>query len=332
MPQVYNKSLSYDNSTGIGQNSRYMASVRFTEMSLRRVNVINSLQNNLTQKKLDNFDRHLNNQIIYFERIKHRLVDDLHTRLAYKMVLKNHNISQAKDYHKALDERHTFGALHNEVKDMMQVLKPAYIRARKAKALANETKQLYNNIVFQNTHKFNQLFPEKKTWVSRCQGQNENDANKQSTLSIFECNAKRGIAAIRRQVITVDYSKPNVPQNISSSPDITPAKTSSINKSQSSNSRKIQEISMYMMKKQKSFTECRTITKDEFKTNMETELEIANIVDATEKPDATDISNTVAGTANLRHNMEGQGKSTVTAHTKLSFLLPIDESTMLTRR
>ncbi|XP_045166558.2 uncharacterized protein LOC123529975 [Mercenaria mercenaria] len=277
-----------------------MATLRFTEQSLRRVKALNSLENRFTRKKLDFFERDANFQKFKYERIKNRLVDNLHKRLAYKLVLKNHSISKAKDYQKALDQKYTYTALQGEVQHMMQYMRPERMRERKAKSLLHENQNAYDNIIFQNTQKFNKLFPEKKAWMSKrmrilAAEQEAKEAVKEPTpLPTRERNARKGIATLRRRIITLDDSKPNSPLKLPKTPAISPSKTPSLSKPPSSNSRmanRRQEISMSMMKKQKSFVDGREMTKDDSILRMESKMKSLGIDDNEENLEAKDINN-----------------------------------------
>lgn len=264
MPQVHNKLKSFDASTAFGKNSHFMNSLRFTEKSLHKVKVLNAVENKLIKKKLDFFERERINDNWKHQRIRNRLVNNLQKRIAYKFVLKNHSIINAKDYRKALDEKYTLFALHNEVNKMRDYLRPDRVRERNAKALVHENKNMFDNVVFQNRGKFNRLFPEKKTWIPRINGKLPElepviKEPEPTPLPTRERKAKKSLALLRRRIITLDDSKPNSPvkepraSNMSS-----PLRTPSVAiqpPSVSPSFPKRQEISMTMMKKQKSFIE-----------------------------------------------------------------------------
>lgn len=330
MPQVHNKALSYDTTTAFGKNSRYMASLRFTEKSLRRVNVLNSLENRLSKKKLDYYERDAQINTFKLERIKNRLVDNLQKRMAYKLVLKNHSISKAKDYQKALDQKYTLTALHSEVKNMINYMNPARVRERNARSLLHEQKNNYDNLIFQNTQKFNKLFPEKKTWMSRrvremLEQQAAEELKEPTPLPTRERNAKKSLATLRRRIITLDDSKPSSPLKVPKTPAMSPIKTPSLSKPPSqSNSRlaKRQEISMSMMKKQKSFIEGREMTKEDIIVAMESKMNSLSVEDKTEKTITKDINNNDMTKENVKIDVKFESEEK-TDEKKKSFLPPI---------
>ncbi|KAL4239596.1 hypothetical protein ACF0H5_000406 [Mactra antiquata] len=263
MPQVHNKLQSFDAATAFGKNSQYMNSLRFTERSLHKVKILNSLENKLINKKLMYFEKQQNYDNMKYERVRNRLVNNLQKRIAYKFVLRNHSLANAKDFSKALDKKYTLNALHHEVNRMVEFLKPAHVRERKAKSLVTENKNLFDNLVFNNTQKFNKMFPEKKTWLPRIHGrvdEPEPEPVKEPTpLPTRERKAKNSLALLRRRVITLDDSKPNSPMKEPRTPSLQrPLKTPSVTIQPSSPAPQVakrQEISMIMMKKQKSFLE-----------------------------------------------------------------------------
>lgn len=300
MPQVQNKAFCYDTSSAFGKNSRFMASLRFTDRSLQRVNVLNALENRFTKKKLDFLERETYIQRSKYERIKNRLVDNLQKRLAYKMVLKKHSISNAPDYSEALDKRYTYTAFKGEVKSMLKYMKPERMRERKARSLLHENQNSYDNIIFQNTQKFNRLFPEKKTWLSRrarllLEEQSKQEAVKESTpLPTRERNARKSLATLRRRIITLDDSKPSSPMKLPKTPAISPTKTPSLSKPPSSQSRmtnRRQEISMSMMKKQKSFIDNKEMTNEDLIQRMESKMKSLHVDDTGESSQTIDENN-----------------------------------------
>jgi hypothetical protein len=301
MPQVQSKAHAYDTASAFGKNSRFMASLRFTDRSLRRVNVLNSLEHSFTKKKLDFLERDSNVQRLKYERIKNRLVDNLQKRLAYKMVLKNHSISEAKDYSQALDKKYTYTAFKGEVKNMLIHMRPERIRERKARSLIHENQNSYDNIIFQNSQKFNKLFPEKKTWLSRRarllleEQSKQQEAVKETTpLPTRERNARKSLATLRRRIITLDDSKPNSPLKLPKTPALSPTKTPTLSKPPSSHSRmtnKRQEISMSMMKKQKSFIDNKEMTNEDLIIRMESRMKSLQVDDTEENSETKDENN-----------------------------------------
>lgn len=218
MPQVHNKSL---NDTAFGKDSRYMSSLRFSDKTLRRVNVLNALENRLNTKKVNFFQRDSAYKVRKLDRVKERLVDNTNKRMAYKLVLKTNSFSEIKDKQKALNKRYSFTAFHNEVKEMMRFMKPELVRERKSKLLSIENRLKYEIVLSQNRQKFNKLVPEKRTWIPRHmqaiyeaeekeRQRKERERQEEEAKKAKDDRGKRGLATLRRRIITID-STPNSP-------------------------------------------------------------------------------------------------------------------------
>ncbi|XP_060070773.1 uncharacterized protein LOC132550695 [Ylistrum balloti] len=164
MPQVHNRKLAMMADSSIfNKNSRYMATNRMTEGSKRRIRAFNFVENKLTRIKLNFFDRHAEIDLRRRERERQTIMDSLKRTLAYKLVVEKHNVTNAVDYQKALDDDYSSTALRHDVKHMMQYMEPDKVRERKAKALINENRRRYTNIIQRNKNSLDLICPPKRT-------------------------------------------------------------------------------------------------------------------------------------------------------------------------
>ncbi|XP_069141843.1 uncharacterized protein [Argopecten irradians] len=164
MPQVHNKRLTMmADSSAFNKNSRFMSTMRMTEGSKRRIRAFNFVENKLTRIKLRFFDRHAEIDLRRRERERQTIVDNLKRTLAYKLVVEKHSVTNATDYKKALDDDYSSEALRNDVKHMIRYMEPEKVRERKAKALINENRQRYDNIIQRNKNSLDLICPLKRT-------------------------------------------------------------------------------------------------------------------------------------------------------------------------
>ena len=275
MPQVHNK---FVNDTTFGRDSRYMTSLRFSDKTLRRVNVLNDLETRISSKKVNLFQSESAYKIRKMDRVKDRLEDNMNKRMAYKLVLKTNTFSAEADYNKALDKRYSFQAFSNDVRQMMKAMKPDLVRERRAKLLLKENRIRYDIILNQNRQRFNKLVPEKRTWIPRhLKAIYEEERRERERLEREKANvpvkvedkSKRGLATLRRRIITIDSpvktpvrDPPKIKTPALRTPNRTPSpvKTPSISKAPQHANTKRQGITMAMMKKQTSFLERQELT------------------------------------------------------------------------
>jgi len=272
MPQA-----SFHTDDGIGQNSRYMAQMRFTDVTMRRMQVINALEGRAASRRVAFMERETNKKFDRFNRMKVRLTDNLTKRMAYKLVLKTQTFSAIKDKKMALDKRYTKEAFHNDIKLMMKKMKPEVLRERKAKLLVDESRLKFENIMLQNRQKFNRLYPEKITWYPRYTNiEVENKTPDEPEVSSatrrqneVDVKRKQSLATLRRRVISIDSAPasptklPPIPATRESvvpsaptprSPVKTPAIANPADKGRVVTNKR-QGITMSMMKRQQSFLE-----------------------------------------------------------------------------
>lgn len=274
MPQA---SAAFGDTSGLGRDSRYMACVRFSDQYIRRVNVLNALENRIERKHVNIFEHESGQNIQKIERIKQRLNDSIRKRLAYKLVLKTQTFSAIPDKKTALNKRYTSTAFQNDVREMLMYIKPDRIRERKAKLLHKENRLRYDILLNQNRQKFNRLYPEKIAWRGRfgeLQEEEKKEEEKAPTpVPTVDDKRKQSLATLRRRIISID-SAPQSPRKLPTiysptkvlsagylSPSKSPVKTPLLSKppSQSGTARR-QEITMGFMKRQKSYLETQELS------------------------------------------------------------------------
>ncbi|KAL3851602.1 hypothetical protein ACJMK2_015339 [Sinanodonta woodiana] len=163
MPQVYNKQQLLNQDSGVfGKNSRYMATIRLTEARVRRINVMNRLEQTLNKIHISYFEKCADMQRRKLENAEHRIKERLWKNIAYKYVLKRHSIAEASDYRKALNGNYSSGAMKQEITQMVDWMQPEKVRKRNAKALIEENRQRYQSIICDNINRANVMFPQKK--------------------------------------------------------------------------------------------------------------------------------------------------------------------------
>ncbi|XP_041379662.1 uncharacterized protein LOC121392571 [Gigantopelta aegis] len=154
MPQSHRK-------VEMGDKSRMMAAGKYSENTLRNVNVINSLEAKLAKVKLNVLER---NAIQSMHRIRHyeEKIQDLRRKtLAYQQVVAKHPIHSAPDYQKALDEKYTLHSFRHEIKEMLHKLHPDTIRKKCAQALIEASRERYQEAIHSSQQYFNSLLPPK---------------------------------------------------------------------------------------------------------------------------------------------------------------------------
>lgn len=342
MPQVHSRSV---NDTSFGSDSRYMSSVRFSDRTLRRVNVLNALENRIATKKINVFQNDSAYKLRKLDRVRGRLEDNMNKRMAYKLVLKTNSFSVEKDQQKALNKRYSFQAFHNEVKEMMKFMKPDLVRERRSKILLQENKLKYDILLTQSRQRFNKLVPEKKTWISRQrQAQLDEERKERERLERErqeaeakkqqEDKSKKGLATLRRRIITIDQTPtpakspalktpilktPASRTPVAKTPVRTPSpvKTPSIGKPpKNDNAVKRQGITMTMMKKQKSFVEMkeRTMTPTGDKAEKVLEDRVKDLINnnvvnsAIVKESSDNVQSKNGQTQGQAHSLKGRKK------------------------
>ena len=244
MPQVHNKARVLDqDSSAFSKNSRFMASLKFSEGSLRRMKAQNVLDQHTSRIEMRYFERHADIQQKKYERARQRIIEKAQKHIAYKLVLMQHSIAKAKDYKKALDVDYSYHALHYKVNNMLQRIQPDVVRERQARALINQNRKRYESLLRKNSETCAIIFPMKKTWEAfdfskiKTKADSQDEDAKSTGGSVIsplpKIDPRKG--QLRRRIIEEPTSKPS-----SSSKPI---------------SAKRQGITMNMMRKQKSFLE-----------------------------------------------------------------------------
>ena len=163
MPQVHNKAIAMENSV-MGKNSRFMSTIRVSEGSKRKIRAFNTVETRLNRFRLNFYARHA--EIQRYKRIRERdaVLETIKKRNAYRLVIKNHSVTNCKDYKKALEDRYTAHALRFEIRDMLKFMKPDRVRERNARERIEENRELYNKVIERNRESVRTLFPEEKQW------------------------------------------------------------------------------------------------------------------------------------------------------------------------
>jgi len=153
-----------------------MSTNRMSEGSKRRIRAFNTVENRLTKFKLDFFTRHSEIEVRRRERETKRIVENLKKTLAYKLVLTKHNITHAQDYKKALDGDYSRHALRYDIKQMVRYMEPDRVRERRAKALIDENRKRYDDILNRNKQTMDSLCPPQvKNWRYHYSGQDDDN-------------------------------------------------------------------------------------------------------------------------------------------------------------
>lgn len=165
MPQVHNKKLSMEvDTSAFGKNSRYMSSLKYSEGTKRRIKAFNKVEHRLNRYKVRYYNRHAE---IYRNRHKREqleLVNNLKRTIAYKLVCRKNSITNTTDYYKALNKNYSQFALRHEIDHMMTYMEPEKVRERKADALIDENRKLYQSLLQRNRKSIDLICPPKQKW------------------------------------------------------------------------------------------------------------------------------------------------------------------------
>ena len=142
-----------------GKTSRFMAAIRVTEGSRRKIRALNTVENRLKRIRLRFYGRHNEIDMRKRDRDKLRMEDDLKLVLAAKIVAEQRSISKASDYHKALNTNYSWETVKKNNKHMVNYMEPDRVRERKAQALIDENRQRYQSILKRNRNSIDVLCP-----------------------------------------------------------------------------------------------------------------------------------------------------------------------------
>ena len=232
------------------------------------MNALNTMDKRLSKIQMNYFERNADIQMKKYERARNRIIDKMQKTLAYKLVLKRHKIAKAKDYKKALNGNYSYHALHYEINDMMNYIRPDVLRERRARALIDENRRRYDGLLRKNSEQCAIIFPMKKTWEAfdfskiktKEEEKGDEDEKPQGETSISslpKVDPRRG-RILGRRIIDEPESRKGSKPGSPKPPSRSPAKT--------------QGITMNMMKKQKSFLE----NQKSFLENQEKTTQIEN--------------------------------------------------------
>ncbi|XP_071137237.1 uncharacterized protein [Mytilus edulis] len=163
MPQVHNKSILLDGNA-FGKNSRFMNTMKFSDVTKRRVRAFNVVENRLSKYKINYYNRQAELEFNRVQRQKETLLVKMKKLMAYKVVAKHHNISNAKDYNAALNEDRSPRKIQKEIKEMIKQISPQYVREKRAKEKIDEARRLCDDVIHQNRKQIDVIYPPPKQW------------------------------------------------------------------------------------------------------------------------------------------------------------------------
>ncbi|XP_076448497.1 uncharacterized protein LOC143285153 [Babylonia areolata] len=163
MPQVWNPSVSTEqDSGGFSKNSRFMKLSNFSDASLRRIKVRNSLEAKLSRIQQAYIHRHSSLSTVKIEQARKRIVERYRRYTAYKLVVQKHPIQARADYQAALNDNYSLHAFRHELRRMSRTLDPENQRKRKAESLVQECRDKYADTVTKNREAIVDIVPKPK--------------------------------------------------------------------------------------------------------------------------------------------------------------------------
>ncbi|KAL8576952.1 hypothetical protein ACOMHN_024228 [Nucella lapillus] len=163
IPQVWNPSVSSEqDSGGLSKNSRFMKLSNFSDASLRRIKVQNSLENKLSQIQQAYIRRHSALSTLRIDQARRNILERQRRHTAYKLVMKKHPIKQRLDYKAALNDNYSLHALRHELRRMVRDIDPDNRRKRKAENLVQHSRDKYATTVTKNKEAINGIVPKPK--------------------------------------------------------------------------------------------------------------------------------------------------------------------------
>ncbi|CAC5415831.1 unnamed protein product [Mytilus coruscus] len=163
MPQVHNKSILLDGNA-FGKNSRFMNTMKFSDITKRRVRAFNVVENRLSKYRINYYNRQAEIEFNRVQKQKETLLVRMKKLMAYKVVAKHHNISNAQDYHAALNEDRSPRKIQKEIKEMIKQISPQYVREKRAREKIDEARRLCDDVIHQNRKQIDVIYPPPKQW------------------------------------------------------------------------------------------------------------------------------------------------------------------------
>nr|KAG5711321.1 hypothetical protein BaRGS_006018 [Batillaria attramentaria] len=141
MPQVWNPSVTDQDSGGFSKNSRYMKLNNFSVQALRRIKARNALEARFNNMQQAYIERKTARSSLLVDQSKRDLLERQTRLRAYKLVVtRRHPIRKRADYQAALNDNYSLHALRHEIRRMIHDIDPDTIRRRKAAQLVESSR------------------------------------------------------------------------------------------------------------------------------------------------------------------------------------------------
>lgn len=158
MPQVHNRELMRElgGAVGMTKNSRFMASVNYSDSTRKRITIINNVEQKVHNLKVQVIDRSIRLAVGRNRNLVQKYKDSLRAIEAYQHVVTlnmfpNREFPRdSSEYQAALDRRYTFDALKGKVRQTLTELEPATLRAKEAKCRLDECRNDYARVLRRN--------------------------------------------------------------------------------------------------------------------------------------------------------------------------------------
>ncbi|KAK7503463.1 hypothetical protein BaRGS_00005384 [Batillaria attramentaria] len=166
MPQVWNPSVTDQDSGGFSKNSRYMKLNNFSVQALRRIKARNALEARFNNMQQAYIERKTARSSLLIDQSKRDLLERQTRLRAYKLVVtRRHPIRKRADYQAALNDNYSLHALRHEIRRMIHDIDPDTIRRRKAAQLVESSRDKYAETVVRNKEAIGDLVPKPKPVV-----------------------------------------------------------------------------------------------------------------------------------------------------------------------
>lgn len=163
MPQVHNRSILVDGNA-FGKNSRFMNTLKFSDITKRRVRAFNVVESKLNRFKLNYYSRQEELEYNRHQRQKEELLVKMKRMMAHKIVVQNHNLSTARDYYDSLNEDRSPRIIQKEVKEMLKQISPQYMREKRAKEKIEDARKRCDEVINKNRKQIDVIYPPPKQW------------------------------------------------------------------------------------------------------------------------------------------------------------------------
>lgn len=145
-----------------GKNSRFMNTLKFSDVTKRRVRAFNVVENKLNTIRLKFYKRQEEIEYNRIQREKEFLLVKLKRLMAYQKVAEEHSVSNAVNYQDALNEDRSHRQVQKQIQDMIKEISPQYLREKRAKEKITAAKQQYDEILNKNRKDIDKIYPPPK--------------------------------------------------------------------------------------------------------------------------------------------------------------------------